>query len=110
MPADGSPTHRERIAPTGSAVAVIVLGDPNLETPNTYRVGEQIVGIASRQGLQCKYLAALLGSHGDAIGNRMPRQLIHRILIHRIQREMAVLGIGFQQPLENGKCNVRWYG
>lgn len=52
-----------------------------------------------RAGQQCEYLATLLRTNSDAVGNGMTQQLIHRPLIDGIQGEIAVLGITLQQPL-----------
>ena len=41
----------------------------------------------------------LLRTHGNTVGNGMPAQLIHRVFICAFQRQIAVLGILFQQAL-----------
>jgi len=41
-----------------------------------HRVRERFVGIARRQGLQGKHLAALVGPHGDAVGNGVTQQVM----------------------------------
>ena len=43
-----------------------------------------------RAGQQCEYLATLLRTNSDAVGNGMTQQLIHRPLIDGIQGEIAV--------------------
>ena len=58
------------------------------------------IGIAFvRQRLQGKDFTGLLGTHRDAVSNGMPSQLIHRIFICVVQRQIAVLGISLQQTL-----------
>lgn len=40
-----------------------------------------------------------LGPHGDPVGDEMPQQWIHRVVVHRIRGQIAVLGVPFQQTL-----------
>jgi len=62
-----------------------------------HRVSERLG--AARQRPQGKHLAALLRTHGDAVPDRMPPQLIQRVFIHRIRSQVDVLGILLQYAL-----------
>jgi len=55
--------------------------------------------IATRQRLQREHLAARVLPHRDAVGDRMAQELIQRSAFHGIARQIAVLGIAFQQAL-----------
>lgn len=48
------------------------------------------------QGLQGEDLAPLMRAGGNAIGDRVPLQLIHWVFIRLVQCQIAVLGISYQ--------------
>ncbi len=53
--------------------------------------------IAALQRLQRKYLAPLMWPHDDAVGDGVPQQGIHRICVHRIHGQIAILRIPLQE-------------
>ncbi|VAW80484.1 hypothetical protein MNBD_GAMMA13-911 [hydrothermal vent metagenome] len=70
------------------------------ETGNlTKRVTKLIFWVARRQGLQGEHLAPCLRPDGNAVGDRMPQELTHRVVVHRIPSQIAVFGIPLQQAL-----------
>ena len=48
--------------------------------------------------------ATLLRADSDSIDNRLPVQLIHGVIMHNLQIQMAVLAIQFPQPLPHQKA------
>ena len=46
-----------------------------------------------------KQSGPMLSTHRNVASNGMPSQLIHRVFIRAIQRQIAVLGISHQQSL-----------
>lgn len=69
----------------------------------------------SGQGLQGEHLAPCLWPDGDAVGDGVSQQLIHRIFAHDIRGQVAILGIPFHQTLPfqkaadsvgNGVCQL----
>ena len=55
--------------------------------------------IAGRLRSQRKYLAPLMWSHGDAVGDGMPQQGIHPIFDHCIRGQIDILRIPPQESL-----------
>ena len=52
-----------------------------------------------RQSLHSEHLAPRLWTDRNAVSDRVPQQGCHRIVVHRITRQVAVLHIPFQQTL-----------
>jgi hypothetical protein len=40
-----------------------------------------------------------MGAHRDTVGDGMPQQCIHRVIVHRIRGQTASLGIPLQESL-----------
>jgi hypothetical protein len=66
--------------------------------------------VTGRQGLQGEHLAASLRPDGNAVGDRVADQLIHRTFVHGLRSQIAGLAIALQQSVALQKAPSKAIG